>query len=86
EVKALDPIAQEWAKNTGNTVKVQADKGDFQAYLQAANSSKAPDIMFGIAHDNLGTFQKAKLLEEVPDGTINKSDYVQMSLDAVSYD
>lgn len=85
EVAEVDKIAQQWAKDTGNTVKVQADKGDFQAYLQAANSSKAPDIMFGIAHDNLGTFQKAGLLAVVPDGTINKSDYVPMSLDAVSY-
>lgn len=86
EVAEVDKIAQEWAKQTGNTVKVQADKSDFQAYLQAANSSKGPDIMFGIAHDNLGTFHKAELLTEVPDGTINKSDYVPMSLDAVSYD
>lgn len=86
EVAEVDKVAQQWAKETGNTVKVQADKGDFQAYLQAANSSKAPDIMFGIAHDNLGTFHKAQLLAEVPDGTINKGDYVPMSLDAVSYD
>lgn len=86
EVAEVDKVAQEWAKKTGNTVKVQADKGDFQAYLQAANSSKAPDIMFGIAHDNLGTFHKAQLLAEVPEGVIDKNNYVPMSLDAVSYD
>lgn len=86
EVKEVDKVAQEWAKETGNTVKVQADKSDFTTYLQAANSSKAPDIMFGIPHDNLGSFQKAGLLAEVPDGTIDKSDYVPMSLNAVSYD
>lgn len=86
EVAEVDKIAQEWAKKTGNTVKVQADKGDFQAYLQAANSSKAPDIMFGIAHDNLGTFQKAQLLAEVPSDVVDRSKYVPMALDAVSYD
>ncbi|SKA99031.1 carbohydrate ABC transporter substrate-binding protein, CUT1 family [Caloramator quimbayensis] len=86
EVAEVDKVAQEWAKKTGNTVKVQADKGDFQAYLQAANSSKAPDIMFGIAHDNLGTFQKAQLLAEVPSDVVDRSKYVPMALDAVSYD
>ncbi|MCX7884524.1 MAG: maltose ABC transporter substrate-binding protein [Caloramator sp.] len=85
EVAEVNKIAQEWAKKTGNTVKVQVDKGDFQAYLQAANSSKAPDIMFGIAHDNLGTFQKAQLLAEVPSDVVDKSKYVPMALDAVSY-
>lgn len=86
EVAEVDKVAQEWAKKTGNTVKVQADKGDFQAYLQAANSSKAPDIMFGIAHDNLGTFHKAQLLAEVPSDVVDRSKYVPMALDAVSYD
>ena len=86
EVKALDAVAQEWAKKTGNTVKVQLDKSDFQAYLQAANSSKGPDIMYGIAHDNLGTFQKAKLLAEVPKNVIDNSKYVDTSIKAVSYD
>ena len=34
---------------------------------------QGPDIMFGLAHDNLGTFQKAGLLAEVPEGIINDS-------------
>ena len=86
EVDALDKVAQEWAKKTGNTVKVQLDKSDFQAFLQAANSSKGPDIMYGIAHDNMGTFQKANLLAPVPSGVIDPAKYVDTSIKAVSYD
>lgn len=86
EIAEVKKAAEEWAKKTGNTVKVQLDKSDFQAYLQAANSSKAPDIMFGIAHDNLGAFHKAGLLAEVPEGIIDNSKYVPNAIDAVSYD
>lgn len=86
EVAKVQEIADKWAKETGNTVKVLADQSDFQAFSTAAQSGKGPDIMFGIANDNLGTFQKAGLLAEVPDGIVNKSDYVPMSIDAVSFD
>lgn len=83
EVAALKPVADAWAKKTGNTVKVQADKGDFQAFLQAANSSKGPDVMFGVPHDNLGTYKKAGLLAEVTD--LDKSKYPENAVKAVSY-
>lgn len=86
EVAAIKPIAEEWAKKTGNTVKVQADKSDMQAYLQAANSSKGPDIMFGIPHDNLGTYHKAGLISEVPSDALDKSKYPESSIKAVTYD
>ncbi|WP_026486032.1 sugar ABC transporter substrate-binding protein [Caldanaerobius polysaccharolyticus] len=86
EIAKVQEIANKWAKETGNSVKVLADQSDFQAFSTAAQSGKGPDIMFGLPHDNLGTFQKAGLLAEVPDGVINKSDYVQMSIDAVSFD
>lgn len=84
ELASVKPVAEEWAKKTGNTVKVINDKGDFQSYLQAANSAKGPDIMFGVPHDNLGTYQKANLLEPVPDGVIDKSKYSDTSINAVS--
>lgn len=85
EVKALDKIAQEWGKKTNNKVKVVADKGDLQAYIQAAQSSKGPDMMYGVPHDNLGTFQKAGLLAKVPSGIIDESKYVSKSvIDAVT--
>ncbi|GKU25725.1 maltose ABC transporter substrate-binding protein [Clostridium folliculivorans] len=85
EVKELDKIAQQWAKETGNKVKVVEDKGDFQAYIQASQSSKGPDIMYGLANDNLGTFQKAGVLAEVPSGVIDKSKFASQSvIDAVT--
>jgi len=86
EVKALQPIANEWAKKNDYTVKVLTDQSDFQAFSTAAMSGRGPDIMFGLPHDNLGVFWKAKLLEQIPANLINKSDYVAMSLDAVSFD
>lgn len=84
EVAAVKPIAEEWAKSTGNTVDVLADKGDFNAFAQAANSSKAADVMFGLAHDNLGAFVKAGVVAEVPSGIVDSSKYNQNVVNAVT--
>ena len=87
EVKEVDKVAQEWAKKNNRKVKVVKDDSDMKAFLQAANSTKGPDLMFGIPHDNLGAFQKAKLLAEVPSGIVNKDDYENPEVcNAVSYD
>ena len=85
EVKEVQKAADEWAKKTGNKVKVQEDKSDFQAFLQAANSSKGPDMMFGMPHNDLGTFQKANLLAEVPADVMDASKYVPLAMDAVTW-
>lgn len=85
EVEELDKVAQEWAAKTGNKVKVVRDESDFQSFLQAANSSSGPDIMYGIAHDNLGTFHKAGLLAKVPEGSINKEDYIDTAVKGCTY-
>lgn len=85
EIAALKPVAEEWGTKTGNKVTFVSDKSDFQAFTTAAQNGKGPDIMFGLPHDNLGTFQKAGLLAPVPDGLMKDADYVPMSLDAVSY-
>jgi arabinogalactan oligomer/maltooligosaccharide transport system substrate-binding protein len=85
EVEALQPVAEKWGKEKGVTVKVIEDKSDMQSYAQAANSSKGPDIMFGLANDNLGTFQKAGLISEVPKGIIDESKYTSKQvIDAVT--
>ena len=85
EVKAIAPIAEKWGQENGVNVKFVEDKGDMQAYMQAANSSKGPDMMFGLPHDNLGTFEKAGLLAEVPEGLLNKDDYTSEQLiDAIT--
>lgn len=84
EVKEVNEVAQKWGEENGIKVKVLEDKGDMQAYIQAANSSKGPDIMYGLPHDNLGTFEKAGLLAEVPEGVLNEEDYASKQLvDAV---
>ncbi|MGL5347184.1 MAG: maltose ABC transporter substrate-binding protein [Peptostreptococcaceae bacterium] len=85
EIEKIDKVAQKWGEENGVKVKIINDKGEMQAYIQAANSSKGPDIMFGLPHDNLGTFEKAGLLAEVPEGVLNKEDYASEQLvDAVT--
>ncbi len=84
EVPEVKKVAEEWAAKTGNKVKVLFDATSFQSYVQAANSSKGPDIMYGIANDNLGTFNTAKLLAEVPEGIVTQDKYSQGSIDAVT--
>lgn len=85
EVEELSKVAEKWGKEKNVTVKVVEDKSDMQLYAQAANSSKGPDVMFGLAHDNLGTFQKAGLLSEVPSGVVDKSKYTSdQVIDAVT--
>lgn len=83
EIEELKKIGDEWAKQTGNEVKVLKSTADFQAESTAAMNKKY-DIMFGLAHDNLGTFQKAGLLAEVPAGFINDADYVPVAISAVT--
>ncbi|BCZ47414.1 maltose ABC transporter substrate-binding protein [Clostridium gelidum] len=85
EFPKLQEVADKWAKEKGVKVNVVDDKGKIQDYIQAAGSSQAPDIMVGIAHDNLGTFQKAGLLAEVPSGFLDESKYNNKGLiDAVT--
>ena len=87
EIEEVNKLAEQWGKDKGCKVKVVKDDGDFQAFLQAANSSKGPDMVFGMPHDNLGTFQTAGLLAEVPKDFANKDDYANKTVwDAVSYD
>ncbi len=86
EVNKLNEIAQAWAKETGNKVTVVADTSSFQEFATAAKSGKACDIMYGLPHDNLGTFQAAGLLEPVPEGIIDKSQYTEGAISAVSYE
>lgn len=87
EIKAIEELANKWGEENGYNVKVVDDQGEPQDYIQAANSSKGPDIYFGVAHDNLGTFQKAGLLAEVPEGVIDEGGLASEQLvDAVTID
>ncbi|MGZ4032618.1 MAG: sugar ABC transporter substrate-binding protein [Tumebacillaceae bacterium] len=85
EFDALKSLADAWAKQTGNEVTVQVDNDkEFQQYATAARSGKGPDILFGLPHDNLGSFAKAGLLAEMPAKEINDADYEDVSLKAVT--
>ena len=87
EVEALKPIAEEWGEKNGVEVEVLYDDSDFQAYAQAAQSGSGPDIVFGMPHNDLGTFYKAGLLAEVPETLVDKSQYSSDALfDAVTWE
>ncbi|MBL0389354.1 maltose ABC transporter substrate-binding protein [Tumebacillus sp. ITR2] len=87
ELEALKSVAQEWATKTGNEVNVQIDNDkEFQNYSTAARSGKGPDILFGLPHDNLGTFAKAGLLAELPSGEVNQADYVPVAFQGTTVD
>lgn len=86
EVQEVQKVADEWAAKTGNKVTVLEDQTGFQEFAAAATAGQGPDIMYGLPHDNLGPFWKAGLLEPVPDGVIDESNYEKVTLDAVSYE
>jgi arabinogalactan oligomer/maltooligosaccharide transport system substrate-binding protein len=87
EFEALKSVAQEWATKTGNEVDVKVDSDkEFQNYATAARSGKGPDILFGLPHDNLGTFAKAGLLSEVPSGLVNEADYAPVAFAGTTVD
>lgn len=85
EVTAIGELANKWGEENNVEVKVLEDQSDMQGFLQAANSKNGPDVMFGLPHDNLGTFQKAGLLAEVPAGKFDNSAYASQAIvDAVT--
>lgn len=87
EIEAVEELANKWGEENGYNVKVVDDQGEPQDYIQAANSSKGPDIYFGVAHDNLGTYQKADLLAEVPQDIIEEEALASEQLvDAITID
>ena len=58
EVVKFEEVAQAWGEENNVEVTVVEDQGDFQAMIQAAQSDNGPDIILGVPHDNLGTYQK----------------------------
>ena len=85
EVDEIRKLTTKWGEDNNTEVKVVEDKGEMQLAITALQSSKGPDIMYGLAHDNLGTYEKAKVLEELPADYLKKEDYSsQGAIDAVS--
>ncbi|MEI6285494.1 MAG: maltose ABC transporter substrate-binding protein [Bacillota bacterium] len=86
EVGFVRTKAEEWAKKTGNTVKVIRDNSEFAALVAAAKSPVGPDVVYGQPHDTLGKLAKAGVAAEIPAGTIDSSKYIKSTLDACMYD
>lgn len=85
EINAMKPIAEKWGKDNGVKVTIVEDKAKTQEDVQAIKAGKGPDIMFGAPHDQLGIYQKAGLLDEVPKDTIKAKDYgSKQIIDAVT--
>ncbi|MBU3108790.1 sugar ABC transporter substrate-binding protein [Clostridium gasigenes] len=84
EIVEFQKIANEWGKENKMEVKIVEDKGKVQEMIQACNTSNGPDIILGMPHDNLGTFQKAGIVSEVPSGMLDSTKYTSKSImDAV---
>lgn len=85
EVDKVREVAAKWGTENNCDVKVVEDKGEMQAAITALQSSKGPDIYFGLAHDNLGTYQKASVIAEVPSDYLKTADYSsQGAIDAIT--
>lgn len=80
EVKEFEIVAKAWGEENNVEVSVVEDQGEWQAMIQAAQSDNGPDIMLGIPHDNLGTFQKAGVTAEVPSGFVSADKYTSEAL------
>ncbi len=73
-------LADRWAKVHGDTVKVvnQSNNANgFQFYATAARTGKGPDVVFGMPHDDLGTFVEEGLVAPVPKADFNPSNYIK---------
>lgn len=86
EIAFLQKVAEEWGAKTGNKATITKANLGFQDFATAAQTGNGPDIAYGIPHDNLGSFWKAGLLAQVPEGILAKDDYVPLTIDAVSID
>lgn len=80
-LKCIKEIADAWEKETGNKVKLTEDKGGFDSLNLASKGKNCPDVVIGIANDHLGASETANLIEEVPNGVIDESNYTQVALD-----
>lgn len=85
EVDAFAEVAKTWGEENNVDVEVVEDQGEFQEMIQAAQSNNGPDIILGVPHDNLGTFQKAGITAEVPTGLVSGDKYTsELIVDSVT--
>lgn len=80
-------IVGKWATAHGDTVKVVDESSNpkgFQFYATSARTGKGPDVVFGMPHDNNGTFAQEGLMSPVPSGVVDTNNYAQNVIDAVT--
>ena len=80
EVQEFEKVAKAWGEANNVDVTVVEDQGEYQEMMQAAQSNNGPDIMLGVPHDNLGTFQKAGVAAEVPSGMVSADKYTSQAV------
>ena len=87
EVDKLREKAEKWGEDNNVKVTVQEDTAEMQDAITALQSSKGPDLYYGLPNDNLGTYQKAGVLAEVKSGFIKEGDYTSKNvINAVTID
>lgn len=87
EVDEFEKVAKTWGEENNVEVNVVLDQGEIGQLIQAAQSENGPDLVLGIAHDNLGSFERAGILSAVPEGFLDDSWFTSESvLDAVTID
>jgi arabinogalactan oligomer / maltooligosaccharide transport system substrate-binding protein len=86
ERDALMQVANQWAKQTGNTVTNPGDVTDsLNKYPLAAQGGRGPDV-FQFPHDRLGSFAAPGLLAPAPaSAKVNKSLYAPVGIQATTY-
>ena len=86
EAQLMQQTANAWGKLHGDTVTVIDKSADsnFNDFENAVRSNSA-DMAIGIPHNNLGPLQLAGVIAPVPNGVINKADYIAPSLTSVSF-
>lgn len=85
EIAKIKPMAEKWGEENGYKVTMVKDNSKTQESLQAIKAGKGPDLKFGTPHDQLGIYEKAGLLSEVPSDLINEDEFASKKvLDAVT--
>ncbi len=86
ETTLMQQTANAWGKLHGDTVTIIDKSADsnFNDFENAVRSNSA-DMAIGIPHNNLGPLQLAGVLAPVPNGEINKADYIAPAINSVTF-
>lgn len=85
ENRPIKEIAEQWAKETGNTVKVLNSRDELDSISTAVQNGKGPDLIVGINQEELSALAKAKTIEKIPEGKIDRTKYLSQAVNAGTY-